>query len=76
MRVWVEAVLDLYGNVISKTNNPVTQIQIDEWRILVTKQYRDLSEGEKSCTGQRLGGFGISILRPTKASKPNFVLNI
>lgn len=26
MRVWVEAVLDLYGNVISKTNNPVSQI--------------------------------------------------
>jgi hypothetical protein len=47
MRVWVEAVLDLYGNVISKTNNPVSQIQIDEWRILVTKQYKDLSEGEK-----------------------------
>ena len=47
MRVWIEAVLDLYGNVISKTNNPVTQIQIDEWRILVTKQYKDLSEGEK-----------------------------
>lgn len=47
MRVWVEAVLDLYGNVISKTNNPVSQIQIDEWRILVTKQYKVLSEGEK-----------------------------
>jgi hypothetical protein len=47
MRVWVGAVLDLYGNVISKTNNPVTQIHIDEWRILVTKQYKDLSEGEK-----------------------------
>jgi hypothetical protein len=40
MRVWVEAFLDLYGNVISKTNNPVSQIQIDEWRILVTKQYK------------------------------------
>lgn len=76
MRVWVEAVLDLYGNVISKTNNPVTRIQIDEWRILVTKQYKDLSEGEKEFYRARLGGFGISILRPTKAPKPNFVLRI
>ena len=47
MRVWINAVLDLYGNVISKINNPVTQIHMDDWRILVTKQYKDLSEGEK-----------------------------
>jgi hypothetical protein len=43
----LKQVLDLYGIVISKTNNPVSQIQIHEWRILVTKQYKDLSEGEK-----------------------------
>jgi hypothetical protein len=43
----LKQVLDLYGIVISKTNNPVSQIQIHELRILVTKQYKDLSEGEK-----------------------------
>jgi hypothetical protein len=31
MRVWVEAVLDLYGNVISKTNNPVSQTAKTRW---------------------------------------------
>ena len=47
MCVWINTVLDLYGNVISKINNPVSQIHMDDWRILVTKQYKDLSEGEK-----------------------------
>lgn len=47
MRAWIGAVLDLYGNVISKINTPVTQIHMDDWRTLVNKQYSDLSEGEK-----------------------------
>jgi hypothetical protein len=47
MRAWISAVLDLYGNVISKINTPVTQIHMDDWRILVNKRYADLSEGEK-----------------------------
>ena len=47
MCAWIDSVLDLYGNVISKINNPVTQIHMDDWRVIVTKQYADLSEGEK-----------------------------
>ena len=47
MRAWINAVLDLYGSVISKINTPVTQIHMDDWRILVGKRYDDLSEGEK-----------------------------
>ena len=47
MRAWINAVLDLYGNVISKINTPVTQIHMDDWRILASKRYDDLSEGEK-----------------------------
>jgi hypothetical protein len=47
MRAWINAVLDLYGSVISKINTPVTQIHMDDWRILVGKRYADLSEGEK-----------------------------
>jgi hypothetical protein len=47
MRAWIGAVLDLYGNVISKINTPVTQIHMDDWRTLVNKRYSDLSEGEK-----------------------------
>jgi hypothetical protein len=47
MRIWISSVLDLYGNVISKINTPVTQIHMDEWRVLAAKEYADLSEGEK-----------------------------
>ena len=38
MRAWIDSVLDLYGDVISKINNPVTQIHMDDWRVIVTKQ--------------------------------------
>jgi hypothetical protein len=32
MRAWINAVLDLYGNVISKINTPVTQIHMEDPR--------------------------------------------
>jgi hypothetical protein len=74
MCVWINTVLDLYGNVISKVNNPVTQIHMDDWRIPVTKQYKDLSEGEKEFYRQRLDGFGISTLGLTKLELDSIIM--